>query len=66
MRKRKPNADSLFPKKIISKEVSDKSKVALEIARADLANANNTYNNMIITAPFDGYVGVVVSFGSSP
>lgn len=50
---------SLLAKKIISKEVSDKSKVALEIARADLANANNTYNNMIITAPFDGYVGVV-------
>ena len=50
---------SLLVKKIISKEVSDKSKVALEIARADLANANNTYNNMIITAPFDGYFGVV-------
>lgn len=50
---------SLLTKKIISKEVSDKSKVALEIARADLANANNTYNNMIITAPFNGYVGVV-------
>lgn len=50
---------SLLAKKIISKEVSDKSKVALEIARADLANANNTHNNMIITAPFDGYVGVV-------
>ncbi len=50
---------SLLAKKIISKEVSDKSKVALEIARADLATANNTYNNMIITAPFDGYVGVV-------
>ena len=50
---------SLLAKKIISKEVSDKSKVALEIARADLATANNIYNNMIIKAPFDGYVGVV-------
>jgi len=50
---------SLLAKKIISKDVSDKSKVALEIARADLATANNTYNNMIIKAPFDGYVGVV-------
>lgn len=50
---------SLLAKKIISKDVSDKSKVALETARADLANANSTYNNMIITAPFDGYVGVV-------
>ncbi len=50
---------SLLAKKIISNEVSDKSKVALEIARADLATANNVYDNMIIKAPFDGYVGVV-------
>jgi RND family efflux transporter MFP subunit len=50
---------SLLEKKIISKEVSDKSKVTLEIARADLVTAMNTYDNMILKAPFDGYVGVV-------
>lgn len=50
---------SLLTKKIISQEAADKSRVILETARADLANANSAYNNMIITAPFDGYVGVV-------
>ena len=50
---------SLLAKKIISKEVSDRSKVALETAKADLTNVLSKYENMIITAPFDGYVGVV-------
>jgi RND family efflux transporter MFP subunit len=50
---------SLLAKKIISKEVSDKSKVKLEIAKADLVTANNTYDNMMLKAPFNGYVGVV-------
>ena len=50
---------SLLNKKIISQETADKSKVTLETARVDIANANNAYNNMIITTPFDGYVGVV-------
>lgn len=50
---------SLLNKKIISQEAADKSRVTLETARAELANANNAHNNMIITAPFDGYVGVV-------
>ena len=50
---------SLLKKKIISSEVSNKSKVALEIARYDLVKMTNQYKNMIITAPYDGYVGVV-------
>ncbi len=50
---------SLLAKKIISKEGSDSSKVALETARADLTNTLSKYEDMIITAPFDGYVGVV-------
>lgn len=50
---------SLWKKKIISKEVLDKSKVALETAKADLATENEKYQNMIIKAPFDGSIGVV-------
>ncbi|MDP4708802.1 MAG: efflux RND transporter periplasmic adaptor subunit [Rickettsiaceae bacterium] len=50
---------SLLKKKIISSEVSNKSKVALEIARSDLVNTLSQYEDMIITAPYDGYVGVV-------
>jgi RND family efflux transporter MFP subunit len=50
---------SLLEKKIISSEVSNRSKVALEIARADLVAARNKYEDMVITAPYGGYVGVV-------
>lgn len=50
---------SLLEKKIISSDISDKSKVALEGARFDLVNALNKYEDMIITAPYDGYIGVV-------
>ncbi len=50
---------SLWKKKIISKEVLDKSKVALETAKMDVATENDKYQNMIITAPFDGTIGVL-------
>ena len=50
---------SLFDKKIISSEAINKSKLALEIARSELVNAINKYEDMVITAPFDGAVGVV-------
>lgn len=50
---------SLWKKKIISKEMLDKSKVALETAKADLTMANEKYQNMVIKAPFDGSIGVV-------
>lgn len=50
---------SLGKKKIISKEVLDKSKVALETAKADLVTENEKYQNMIIKAPFDGAIGVL-------
>lgn len=50
---------SLYKKKIISEEVVGKSKVSLETARSNLAETIKKYNQMIITAPFDGYVGVI-------
>ena len=50
---------SLLAKKFISQEVSNKSKVDLETAKVDLENATSQYDNMIIKAPFNGYVGVV-------
>ena len=50
---------SLFKKKIISDSSLEKSKVNLETARNNLAEGMKTYDNMIITAPFDGEIGVV-------
>ncbi|NRB10333.1 MAG: efflux RND transporter periplasmic adaptor subunit [Rickettsiaceae bacterium] len=50
---------SLYKKKIISEEVLSKSKVSLETARSNLVLATDKYNQMIITAPFDGYIGVI-------
>lgn len=50
---------SLFNKKFISEEVINKSKVDLESAKSELANAQSKFDDMIITAPFDGHVGVV-------
>ena len=43
---------SLWKKKIISKEVLDKSKVALETAKADLATENEKYQNMIMPSKY--------------
>ncbi len=50
---------SLFKKKFISSELLAKSKVALKIAKLDLINSINQYNDMIVTAPYDGYIGVI-------
>lgn len=50
---------SLANKKIISQEALDKSRVALETAKADLAVQVDKYQNMIIKAPFDGTIGVL-------
>jgi membrane fusion protein (multidrug efflux system) len=50
---------SLLNKKIISKEALSKSKVALEQARIELVKSINTYEDMVIKAPFNGYVGVI-------
>ncbi|PCJ29832.1 MAG: efflux transporter periplasmic adaptor subunit [Rickettsiales bacterium] len=50
---------SLYKKKIIKTEALDRSKVALETAKANRASAMKKYDNMVIKAPFDGYVGVV-------
>lgn len=50
---------SLFKKDILSKEAIDHSQVALENAKLDLALAIKQHEDMIITAPFDGIVGVI-------
>ena len=50
---------SLFKKGILSKEAIDNSQVALEQAKLDLALAIKQHEDMIITAPFDGVVGVI-------
>lgn len=50
---------SLFKKDILSKEQIDNSQVALENAKLDLALAIKQHQDMIITAPFDGIVGVI-------
>lgn len=48
----------LLKKKIISSEISNGSKVALEAAKLDFINATNKYEDMVITAPYNGYIGV--------
>lgn len=50
---------SLLQKKIVNNELVDKSKVVLESATADLILAQNKYEDMVIKAPYNGYVGVI-------
>lgn len=53
---------SLWSKKIITKDVLDKSRVALETAKADLATQDDKYLHMIIKAPFDGSIGALPAY----
>lgn len=48
----------LFAKKVISEETLETSRTELANAKYELAQAVNTYNDMVITAPFDGNIGV--------
>lgn len=50
---------SLAKKKIISQDILDKSKLSFDSANLELVKANKSYSNMIIKAPFDGYIGVL-------
>lgn len=50
---------SLFKKKIISEEVANKSKSNLEQAKNEYAKVLTTYQNMVIKAMDDGYIGVI-------
>ena len=49
---------SLLEKNVSSQDLLNKSKVNFETAKTELTNAINNYNDMIIKAPFDGYIGV--------
>lgn len=50
---------SLFAKDFISIEVLEKSKADLEKAEYNLNKEIKTYNDMFITAPFNGEMGVI-------
>ncbi|MGC0371699.1 MAG: hypothetical protein DGJ47_000398 [Rickettsiaceae bacterium] len=50
---------SLRKKNISSQEAIERSKALFEEAKVNLILAQDQYNNMIIRAPFDGYVGVI-------
>lgn len=50
---------ALLEKKIIGTEAANRSEVALETAKSELIKAQDRYQDMIITAPYNGYVGVV-------
>ncbi|MFK7968047.1 MAG: efflux RND transporter periplasmic adaptor subunit [Rickettsiaceae bacterium] len=50
---------SLFRKKILSEEITNQSKAALEKARNEHVKAMNSYEDMIIKAMDDGYIGVI-------
>jgi RND family efflux transporter MFP subunit len=49
----------LLEKKIIPEAAFNNSKVDFDHAKAELAKTINQYNDMIIKAPFNGYIGVV-------
>ncbi|WP_341793847.1 MULTISPECIES: efflux RND transporter periplasmic adaptor subunit [unclassified Rickettsia] len=50
---------TLFAKKFISSEELERSKSDFEDARFNYSKAVKTYNDMLITAPFDGKIGVI-------
>ncbi|MDX1916419.1 MAG: efflux RND transporter periplasmic adaptor subunit [Rickettsiaceae bacterium] len=50
---------ALLSKNIVNKELINKSKAALENAKNEYAKAIETYDNMVIKASQDGYLGVV-------
>lgn len=49
----------LFAKQVISEYAFEKSKSAFESSKHALADAVTKHNDMIITAPFDAYLGVI-------
>lgn len=51
--------DALFAKKYVSSQEHKKSKSELEEAKFNYTMALKTYNDMIITAPFNGKIGVI-------
>ncbi len=50
---------SLFKKKIISEEVVNASKAALESTKNDYITTLDRYSDMIIKSPYNAYVGVI-------
>lgn len=50
---------SLYDKKIISKELINKSKVELERSKLDLVTAQEDLEDFVVRAPFDGIIGVL-------
>nr|WP_016830714.1 efflux RND transporter periplasmic adaptor subunit [Rickettsia conorii] len=53
--------EALFAKKFVSNEEYKRSKSELEDAKFNYAKALKTYNDMIITAPYSGKIGVIKS-----
>ncbi|WP_417904802.1 efflux RND transporter periplasmic adaptor subunit [Candidatus Tisiphia endosymbiont of Micropterix aruncella] len=51
----------LLAKKYISSDVLDKFSSELEEAKLAFAKAMNSYNDMVLIAPFDGYIGIIKS-----
>ncbi|MDR0296912.1 MAG: efflux RND transporter periplasmic adaptor subunit [Rickettsia sp.] len=50
---------ALFAKKYISSDALEKSSSTLEAAKLAFTKAMNSYNDMVIVAPFDGDIGVI-------
>ncbi|AFE49157.1 efflux RND transporter periplasmic adaptor subunit [Rickettsia prowazekii] len=51
--------EALFAKKFVSNEAYKMSKSALEDAKLNYSKALKIYNDMIITAPYSGKIGVI-------
>lgn len=50
---------ALFAKNIISLEAMEKTRMNFEEAKVKLAESMRKYNDMVITAPYDGQIGVL-------
>ncbi|BDU60449.1 RND transporter [Candidatus Rickettsia kotlanii] len=53
--------EALFAKKLVSNEEYNRAKSELEDAKFNYSKALKTYNDMIITAPYSGKIGVIKS-----
>jgi RND family efflux transporter MFP subunit len=52
---------SLSRKQLLSEELLDRSRLALEKAKLDLIKAQIDFADAVIIAPFDGYIGTIKS-----
>lgn len=50
---------ALFAKKFISEETLENSRIKLAEAKLNFTTSNNSYEDMVISAPYEGVIGVI-------